>query len=70
MFYVSLGIWLLSKEKGEAEALKAYKRALSRGGSKPLPELFAAAGLPFDFGSATAQRLVQAVVRELQVIPG
>ncbi|MFT5423168.1 MAG: oligoendopeptidase F [Phycisphaerales bacterium] len=62
----ALGLWLKSLEEGEAAALTAYKKALSLGGSRPLPELFAAADLPFDFGDATVARLVERVEAELE----
>lgn len=65
----ALGIWLTSLEQGEAAALKAYKKALSLGGSKPLPELFKAADLPFDFGDETVGRLVERVQLELDKLP-
>ncbi len=61
----ALGLWLHSLEKGQASALERYKRAMKMGGSRPLPELFEAAGLPFDFGDATIARLVGAVEREM-----
>ncbi len=66
----ALGLWLMSLEQGPAAALAAYKKALSLGGSRPLPELFAAAGLPFDFGDAIVGRIVEAVERELAKMPG
>lgn len=62
----ALGLWLKSLEEGEAAAMSAYKKALSLGGSRPLPELFAAADLPFDFGDATVARLVERVEAELE----
>jgi oligoendopeptidase F len=65
----ALGLWLKSLEDGEAAALTAYKTAMSLGGSKPLPELFAAAGLPFDFGAETVGRLVERVQTELTKLP-
>jgi len=65
----SLGLWLAAIENGEAPALEAYKRALTLGGSRPLPELFAAAGLPFDFGPETVDRLVRAARAELRKLP-
>jgi oligoendopeptidase F len=65
----ALGIWLKSLEEGEEAALKAYKESLSLGGSKPLPELFGAAGLPFDFGDDTVGRLVERVQSELDKLP-
>ena len=45
-----------------------YLNGLSLGGSKPLPELFSAAGLKFDFSEETIQPLVDdvgAVLAEL-----
>jgi oligoendopeptidase F len=65
----ALGIWLISLEQGEQAALDAYKKALSLGGSRPLPELFHAAGLPFDFGADTVGRLVDRVQSELEKLP-
>lgn len=64
----ALGLWLHALEKGAASAMERYKRALSIGGARPLPELFEAAGLPFDFGDATVARLVGAVERELEKV--
>jgi oligoendopeptidase F len=65
----ALGIWLISLEQGEEAALKAYRKSLSLGGSKPLPQLFEAAGLPFDFGDETVGRLVERVQAELDKLP-
>jgi len=65
----ALGIWLISLEQGEEAALKAYKKSLSLGGSVPLPELFKAAGLDFDFGDETVGRLVKRVQAELDKLP-
>jgi len=65
----ALGLWLHSLEHGGASALERYKRALSLGGSRPLPELFAAAGLEFDFGPETVGRLVDRVEAELEKLP-
>ena len=39
------------------------------GGSKPLPQLFEAAGLPFDFGDETVGRLVERVQTEMDKLP-
>ena len=44
-------------------------KSLSLGGSKPLPELFEAAGLPFDFGYDTVARLLDRVETELEKVP-
>ena len=77
MYYIEYGIaqlgalrlWLKSKKEGEKAAVDAYIRALSLGGSKPLPELFAAAGLSFDFGDGPVAGVVDAVERELEALP-
>ena len=61
----ALGIWLQSKD-GMASAVNHYKKALSLGGSRPLPELFKTAGLPFDFSAKTIQPLADAIHREWQ----
>ncbi len=65
----ALGIWLISLEQGEEAALAAYKKSLSLGGSVPLPELFKAAGLAFDFGDDIVGRLVERVQAELAKLP-
>lgn len=65
----ALGIWLHSLERGEAKALELYKNAMSLGNKKPLPELFAAAEIPFDFGPEVVGRLVKAVETELAKLP-
>lgn len=76
MYYIEYGIaqlgalrlWLKSKQDGERSAVDAYVRALSLGGSKPLPELFAAAGLSFDFGEKPVASVVEAVEREIELL--
>ncbi len=60
----ALQLWLNSK-KDQTKALKQYRSALYLGGSKPLPELFATAGLNFDFSEKTIAPLVEAVQQEL-----
>jgi oligoendopeptidase F len=65
----ALGVWLTSLEKGQAEALDLYKKAMTLGNKRPLPEIFNAAGLPFDFGPETIGRLVEAVEAELAKLP-
>lgn len=57
----ALGIWTQYR-KDQHDGIEAYKRALALGGSKPLPELFKAADLPFDFGPG----IVQTYARELR----
>jgi oligoendopeptidase F len=51
----ALGIWLHS-QRDYREAVQLYRRALALGGSRPLPKLFQAAGLPFDFGEEAVGR--------------
>jgi oligoendopeptidase F len=65
----ALQLWLTSLEKGAAHAIDLYMKGLSLGGSRTLPELFAASGLAFDFGAATVQRLVDRVEAELAKWP-
>lgn len=65
----ALQVWLNSKRNGEQEAIGAYKRALTLGGSKPLPNLFEAAECRFDFGPEIVGELMDAVRDELETIP-
>ena len=65
----ALQLWLRSLESGESAAVEAYLRALRLGGSRPLPELFAAAGLTFDFGPDVVRRVVDRVRVELAKLP-
>jgi oligoendopeptidase F len=53
----ALQVWANSR-KNQARALGQYHRALALGGSRPLPELFAAAGCRFDFSRRTIKPLV------------
>jgi oligoendopeptidase F len=53
----------------EREAVRRYRHALALGGTRPLPELFAAAGARFAFDSATFRSAVaslEEVVAELE----
>ncbi|MBX3357385.1 MAG: M3 family oligoendopeptidase [Phycisphaeraceae bacterium] len=75
-YYIEYGIAQLGAlqlwsnyRRDPAAAINAYKRALSLGGSRPLPELFAAANLVFDFGPATIARLWTDVESELAKLP-
>lgn len=65
----ALGLWLHSLQHGRPAALALYRKALSLGGSRPLPELFAAAGQPFDFGPARVAEIVGAAEAELAKLP-
>jgi len=60
----ALQLWLHSR-RDAATALAGYKRALTLGGSQPLPKLFEAAGLRFDFGPEIMRELQTEVSREL-----
>ncbi len=61
----ALQIWANSR-KDKARALRQYQRALALGGSRPLPELFAAAGCHFDFTRRAIQPLVRLLCAELE----
>lgn len=65
----ALQLWLLSLEKGENAAIEAYINGLSKGGSLPLPKLFEATGIRFDFGYDIVARLVERVEKELEKLP-
>jgi oligoendopeptidase F len=54
----ALQVWANSK-RNPARALADYKAALALGGSRPLPELFRAAGCQFRFDAATLRPLVK-----------
>ncbi len=46
---------MIGEKPGSNSNPNAYERSMSLGGSKPLPELFRAADLPFDFGPDTVR---------------
>jgi oligoendopeptidase F len=60
----ALQIWANSKHDPH-HALQQYKDALQLGGSRPLPELFSAAGCRFDFSRQTMAPLMHLVNQEL-----
>lgn len=60
----ALQVWANSK-RDKVKALTDYKSALALGGSRPLPELFAAAGCRFQFDAATIKPLVELARIEL-----
>ena len=72
-YYVEYGIaqlgalqmWANSK-CDKAKALNDYKKSLALGGSRPLPELFSAAGCKFQFDAATIKPLIQLANSELK----
>ncbi|HEY4414756.1 MAG TPA: M3 family oligoendopeptidase [Verrucomicrobiae bacterium] len=61
----ALQVWANSK-RDAAKALADYKKGLALGGSRPLPELFAAAGCKFQFDAATIKPLIQLAGTELK----
>jgi oligoendopeptidase F len=61
----ALQVWANSR-RDKVKALADYKKSLALGGSRPLPELFAAAGCKFEFSAATIKPLIQLVNAELR----
>ena len=61
----ALQVWANSK-RDKAKALDDYKKSLALGGSRPLPELFQAAGCKFEFSAKTIQPLVKMLREELE----
>jgi oligoendopeptidase F len=64
----ALQVWK-SFRHDPSRAVAAYKHALSLGGSRTLPELFAAAGARFDFSAETIRPLMDLIGEELGKIP-
>jgi oligoendopeptidase F len=61
----ALQVWRRSR-RNTAEALAGYKAALSLGGMKPLPEIFATAGASLVFDAPTMRELVTEVERRIE----
>jgi oligoendopeptidase F len=61
----ALQVWANSR-RDKAKALNDYKKSLALGGSRPLPELFHAAGCKFQFDAATIRPLIQLAGNELK----
>ena len=62
----ALQLWLMSRQDPQ-RAVQRYRAALALGGTRPLPELFAAAGIHFDFSEKTLTPLMTAVAEELKL---
>jgi oligoendopeptidase F len=60
----ALQIWMRGKQDPKS-ALANYRAALKLGGTRPLPALFNAAGIRFDFSQQTLAPLMDAVKDEL-----
>ena len=61
----ALQVWS-NYRKDRQQAVQAYRRALSLGGTRKLPELFAAANVEFDFSSPKIRSLVADVMQQLR----
>jgi oligoendopeptidase F len=59
----ALQVWL-NNRRDPKKALADYKHGLSLGGSRPVGELYRAAGISFDFSERAIGPLVEAVTRE------
>ena len=57
-----------SKEDTQ-RALANYRAGLALGGTRPLPDLFKAAGISFDFSARTLNPLIKALSDELDALP-
>ncbi|QDU35133.1 Peptidase family M3 [Poriferisphaera corsica] len=75
-YYIEYGIAQLGAlqlyniyRQDPATALSLYRKALTLGGTRPLPELFAAAGISFDFSLKTIQPLIDTLEQELATLP-
>jgi oligoendopeptidase F len=64
----ALQLWMKAKENPQ-QALASYRSALTLGGTRPLPQLFAAAGIVFDFSQKTLRPLMNALEEELENLP-
>ncbi|MBL8754146.1 MAG: M3 family oligoendopeptidase [Planctomycetes bacterium] len=72
-YYIEYGIAQLAAlqqwrnyRRDPARAVAAYRRALAMGGTRPLPELFAAMEVKFDLSAANVRELVDFVMERLQ----
>jgi oligoendopeptidase F len=71
-YYIEYGIaetgaiqmWIQSR-RNQSQALANYRKGLALGGSRPLPELFATAGLRFELSSSLMSELAREVDKEL-----
>jgi oligoendopeptidase F len=61
----ALGVWQRSRQD-YAGAVELYRKALTLGGSRPLPELFRTAGLAFDFSEKTVRPIAELLKSEWQ----
>ncbi len=64
----AMQVWLRSRAS-ERDAIAHYRKGLALGGSRPLPELFAAAGCRFDFGPAVIGELMRETSEAMKRLP-
>jgi oligoendopeptidase F len=64
----ALQLWMKARQDPQ-QALNNYRAGLRLGGTKPLPELFSAAGIQFDFSEKTLRPLMGAIGEELAELP-
>jgi oligoendopeptidase F len=62
----ALFVWLQARTD-PAGAVRRYREALALAGSRPLPELFAAAGARFDLSAEGLRPLAAALAEELDL---
>ncbi len=62
----ALQLWMKSRHDPH-QAISNYRSALALGGTRPLPKLFEAAGILFDFSQRTLEPLVQAINQEIEL---
>jgi oligoendopeptidase F len=64
----ALQLWMKAQHDPRG-ALNGYRAALDLGGTSSLPDLFAAAGIVFDFSAKTLRPLMKAMENELARLP-
>jgi oligoendopeptidase F len=65
----ALQVWRNAK-KSRSKAIAAYRAGESLGWTRPLPGLFKAAGLRFDFGEKTIGPLIREALKDLEKLDG
>ncbi len=65
----ALQLWVHALEQGAESAISNYIRGLTIGGARPLPDLFEATGLRFDFSGPTIANVTRRVEAELAKLP-
>ncbi len=75
-YYIEYGIAQLgalqiynNSKQDAAKALADYRNGLKYGGTLPLPQLFEAANIRFDFGDSTIKPLVETIRQDLSKLP-